>query len=83
MPDKYQNKYQIKSARLEGYDYSKSGLYFVTIKTKDRKHLFGEIENGIIQLSEIEKIAEKEWIKTIKIRPDMNLQFKRRAPIHS
>jgi len=40
---KYQNKYRIKSARLEGYDYSRVGLYFVTICTDGMKHYFGEI----------------------------------------
>jgi hypothetical protein len=40
---KYQNKYSIKSARLENYDYSQNGLYFVTICTKDREELFGEV----------------------------------------
>ena len=35
-----------KSIRLEGYDYSKSGLYFVTICVQDRLHLFGEITSA-------------------------------------
>lgn len=32
-----------KSIRLKGYDYSKIGMYFITICTQNRKHLFGEI----------------------------------------
>jgi hypothetical protein len=32
-----------KSIRLRGYDYSKAGLYFITICTADRKCLFGKI----------------------------------------
>lgn len=31
------------SIRLKGYDYSQEGLYFVTICTHARQHLFGEI----------------------------------------
>lgn len=31
--------------RLKDYDYSKPGLYFVTICTQDREHLFGKIIN--------------------------------------
>jgi len=69
--DKYKNKYRIPSARLEGYDYGKAGMYFVTICTANREHYFGEI----IQLTEIGKIAETEWYKTLEIRPDMNLQL--------
>lgn len=43
MDDKFQNKYRIPSNRLQGFDYSSHGLYFVTICTKDRVHYFGNI----------------------------------------
>jgi putative transposase len=43
MPDKFQNKYRILSARLQGYDYGQNGAYFITICTKNRVHYFGEI----------------------------------------
>ncbi|HHX87267.1 MAG TPA: transposase [Firmicutes bacterium] len=32
-----------KNIRLKGYDYSQAGYYFITICTKDRQKLFGEI----------------------------------------
>jgi len=32
-----------KSIRLKGYDYSREGLYFITICVNERKHLFGKI----------------------------------------
>jgi len=35
-----------KSIRLKGYDYSRSGLYFITICTQNREYLFGEIAVG-------------------------------------
>ncbi len=31
------------SLRLQGYDYSGEGLYFITICTKDRQNSFGKI----------------------------------------
>ncbi|WP_205960019.1 hypothetical protein [Flammeovirga aprica] len=34
-----------RSIRLKGYDYSQSGLYFITICVQHKKHLFGKIEN--------------------------------------
>jgi putative transposase len=37
------NKHHRKSIRLKGYDYSQSGLYFITICVQDRACLFGEI----------------------------------------
>ena len=73
--DKYQNKYRIPSSRLHGYDYGQEGAYFITICTKDRLHYFGEIVDGEMQLNEIGKTAEQEWIKTPGIRPDMNLEL--------
>ena len=32
-----------KPTRLKGYDYSTPGMYFLTVCTKYRKHLLGEI----------------------------------------
>jgi putative transposase len=73
MTDKFKNKYTIKSARLEGFNYSQNGMYFVTICTKDREHFFGEIKNGEMILNEIGKIVREEWLQTPIIRPNVNL----------
>jgi REP element-mobilizing transposase RayT len=53
-----------RSIRLQGYDYSQAGGYFVTICTKNRKSIFGEIGNGIIQLNESGLIIEAtcQWL---------------------
>ena len=32
-----------KSIRLKNYDYSREGLYFITICTKNNERIFGEI----------------------------------------
>lgn len=70
---KFNNKYLIKSARLENYDYGSDGGYFVTICTKDREHFFGEIVNGKMQLSEIGKIANGCWNEIPNHFPFVNL----------
>ncbi len=75
MTDKYQNKYRIPSARLQNWDYRWNAPYFVTICTKNMDHYFGEIRDGVMDLSEIGKIAQTEWLKTPEIRPDMNLEL--------
>ncbi|HTO16109.1 MAG TPA: hypothetical protein VLZ83_10070 [Edaphocola sp.] len=75
MADKFHNKYRIPSARLQSWDYSSSGLYFVTICTKNREPYFGEIINGEMHLSEIGQIVHSEWFKTFEMRPDMNLKM--------
>lgn len=73
--DKFQNKYRIPSARLQNWDYSWAAAYFVTICTHNRIHYFGKIKNGKIELSDIGKIVENEWLKTFEMRPDMNLEI--------
>ena len=57
------NIHHRRSIRLKGYDYSQAGLYFVTIVTKNRKHLFGKIENGKMILNDAGKMVEKQWLK--------------------
>jgi len=71
--DKFKNKYRIPSARLENWNYGWAAAYFITICTKSKEHFFGEIKNEVMYLSEMGKIAESEWLKTPKIRADMNL----------
>ena len=61
--DKYQNKYRIQSARLQGYDYARTGLYFITICTKNREHYFGEIIDNEMQLSNIGVLANTFWFE--------------------
>jgi REP element-mobilizing transposase RayT len=73
MNDKFKNKYRIETTRLKGWDYGKNGYYFVTICTKDRIPYFGDVINGMVQLSEIGKIAFDELQKTPEIRRDMNV----------
>lgn len=46
------------SLRLQGYDYSGRGLYFITICTKNRHHSFGRISKGEMVLGTIGITAE-------------------------
>jgi REP element-mobilizing transposase RayT len=61
MAEKFQNKYRVPSARLQHWDYGWDAAYFVTICTKDRECLFGEIVNGTMNLSGIGIIADVMW----------------------
>ena len=47
----FQEKYKIESTQLPYWDYSDSGLYFITICTKDRIEYFGKIKGDIIYLN--------------------------------
>ena len=81
MADLFKNKYRIPSARLQSYDYGSQGVYFITICTKFMQHFFGEIiidpetKNAKLKPSDIGKIAEYEWYKSLELRPDMNLDI--------
>jgi putative transposase len=48
------NKHHRRSIRLRGYDYSRIGLYFVTICTDNHQCLFGDIINDVMILNERE-----------------------------
>ena len=50
-----------RSIRIPGYDYSQPGAYFITIVAYGRECLFGEIQNGIMRLSDIGQIADENW----------------------
>ncbi len=63
-----QKKHKRRSIRLKGYDYSRAGLYFITICCKHRACLFGKIVMGNNHLPEMilndaGKMVEKEWLK--------------------
>jgi REP element-mobilizing transposase RayT len=50
-----------RSNRLEGYDYSQPGAYYVTIVAQRRRCLFGTIVDGDTSLSEMGLIADEHW----------------------
>lgn len=66
-------KHHRRSIRLQGYDYSQEGLYFITICCQDRTHLFGEIVDGKMILNSYGEIAQKEWQNTSAIRDNVIL----------
>ncbi len=50
-----------RSIRLKEYDYSQPGAYFITICTKNRECLFGEIVDGGMELNDLCKIVVECW----------------------
>ncbi len=57
----FKNKYRIPTFRLQKWDYSRNGYYFVTICVKNLDSVFGRFEHGKMILSDIGKIAEQCW----------------------
>ena len=62
-----------RTIRLNSYDYSQVGAYFITICTIHRECIFGEIVNGEMILNDFGQIAHDEWLKTTRIRPNITL----------
>ena len=50
-----------RSIRLQGYDYSQAGFYFITICSQDQAHLFGEIIDSEMVLNDAGKMVEHLW----------------------
>jgi REP element-mobilizing transposase RayT len=51
--------------RLNGYDYSQAGAYFVTLVTHERSCLFGESQDGGIQLNSAGKMITHWWLELV------------------
>ena len=54
-------KHHRRSIRLQGYDYSQEGLYFITICCQNRAYLFGKIVDGKMILNDAGLQAETCW----------------------
>ena len=57
----YQEKYKIKSIRLQNWDYSWPGYYFITICTKDKQCYFGDVIDDKMILNELGYIVKQCW----------------------
>jgi len=82
MTEKFQDKYRIPSARLQNWDYSAEGIYFITICTEGHKCFFGKIINKKMILSEIGSLVQKEWEKSFDIRAELFCDYSVIMPNH-
>ncbi len=62
-----------KRLRVREYDYSQVGAYFVTICTKNREHLFGEIIEGAMYSSPLGNLVQQCWNDLTKHYPNIDL----------
>jgi REP element-mobilizing transposase RayT len=60
MPDD-PNQYHRRSIRLEEFDYSSPGVYFVTVVTYHRVRMFGEVVEGEMKLNQFGLIVAQAW----------------------
>ena len=62
-----------KSIRLKEWDYSNPGAYFLTLCVKDRRCLFGEIENGINILNDAGRMIKKWYLELAHKFPNIRI----------
>jgi len=56
------NIHHRRSIRLQGYDYTQPGVYFITICTHSRQCLFGEVVDGKMRLNALGNVARQCWL---------------------
>ena len=54
-------RFNRRSIRLKGYDYTRDGAYFVTICTHGRERAFGAVINGEMRLNERGREVARCW----------------------
>ena len=71
-----------RSIRLQGYDYTAAGAYFITICSHQREHIFGEVIDGEMKLSKFGLVAKQQWEKLPKRFPNVELSAFVMMPNH-
>lgn len=69
----FKNKYRIESIRLKDYDYSQPGAYFITICTKNRQYIFGNITDGVMTLNDGGNVVQRCWSEIPVHYPNVSL----------
>jgi len=62
-----------KSLRLQGYDYSQPGPYFVTICVHNRRQIFGAVVGGEMVLNDAGKMVHRMWLEQANRFPGIHL----------
>lgn len=55
------DKHRRRSIRLPGYDYTRPAAYFVTVCTRNRECLFGDVVDGEMRLNELGETVRACW----------------------
>ena len=80
-----------RSIRLKGYDYSKAGVYFVTVCCHEKECHFGKIDLNknegmkslpVMEYSKYGRIAYDEWLKLPSRFPNVQLNVFQIMPNH-
>jgi len=67
------SNYRRHSLRLQDYDYTQEGAYFLTLCAADHASLFGVVNGDHIDLSGSGRIVQEEWLRTAEVRTEIVL----------
>jgi len=71
-----------QAIRLKNYDYSQAGAYFITICTKQKQCIFGDIKNGQMRFNHLGSIADQYWQEIPQHFPNITLDVYVIMPNH-
>jgi putative transposase len=66
-------KHHRRSIRLRGYDYTRAGVYFVTMCVRNREMLLGSIVDGNVKLNDTGVLVHNCWNQLSNKYPDVDL----------
>jgi REP element-mobilizing transposase RayT len=70
------------SIRLQGYDYSSPGAYYVTLCSFGKQCIFGRVVDDQMQENECGKIVRQQWFESAEIRKEIELDAFTVMPNH-
>jgi REP element-mobilizing transposase RayT len=71
-----------RSMRIQGWDYSQEGVYFITICTQDKEYLFGEIVADLMHLNASGEMVLQTWEELPERFPMMEMDARVVMPNH-
>lgn len=71
-----------RSIRLRGFDYSRAGVYYVTLCTEDRLCLFGDVVDGVMHLNDAGRMADEFMVGLPDRYPNITVDCHQVMPNH-
>ena len=71
-----------RSLRFQGWDYSREGVYFLTVCTQNKEHLFGEIVDGSMHPHASGEMVLQTWEELPRRFPVLELDARVLMPNH-
>jgi REP element-mobilizing transposase RayT len=71
-----------RSIRLQGYDYTSPGAYYVTLCSFGKQCIFGRVVNDQMHENECGKIVRQQWFESARIRQELELDAFTVMPNH-